>query len=474
MGFEVDVLPVNTRTPGTYIGFDTRNALLGLNVGQKSMLFVGQKTADGGAQTLERYPVSSESAAINLFGRGSSVHIMARNALATNPYGAYFAIAVENNGIAASGKIEVTVAGSGAATGGRIRLVIGQEVVAAVVAAGDSADDIANKIYAASLNENLSLQVNVNGAIPGAVINLTAKCAGESGNTIGISTTVEDAAGVSIEITRMSEGADDINAGDLFDKLSSTSDNIIAYPYDWSDNKLEDYLAKVTSPIERNSVIAIIGRIGDLSTAIFEGAGATVKLPDNPRIAFVNMRDTYCPLEALISSLGAQILSKPDPAEPFDDNLLPSLSPDSRASDYLRQTKDRLLRNGVTPLQIARSGGVSITRLISAATSGVSRDAPDMWIRTLDYVREAISNDLKSAMYNQKDTQRSAVMIRAVILGTLLKLDEAEIIKNVRQWATRLTVERDSQNIGFLRARIPADAVIGLHGLNGMIDLIIS
>jgi len=469
MSFGVDVLPTNTRLPGVNLGYNTRNALQGIQVSEKNALFVVQKTSEGNAENLKRYPIGSESAAIQLFGRGSTGHIAIRNALAQNRNGTYFAVAIENSGVAAQGAIDI----SGTATeGGRLRLTIGQESVSVVIRSGDAASVVRQNLLTALSSENLALQVNPTAGGTGIV--LAAKCAGASGNTIGISTSTENGGGISFTISQMGNGTDDIKVDGLFSLLAKSKNNIISFPYDYDTTQgsgdfanLESYLKKVTDPIEQGSTIAVIGYIGDCSTNI-------PAKPNNPRIAFVNMRNAYFSLDAMVAQLTADILANPDPAIPLNNNILTMLSPDSMGTDYLRGEQEILLRNGITPLQITASGRVSIVRLVSTETVGVSEKVPDMWIRTLDYVREAIRAEVDAAIHKKKDTERNVQMVRGVILGVLLKLDEAEILKNVRDWSDRLIVVRNPDNIGTFLAQIPADAVIGLHGVIGTIDLIVS
>jgi phage tail sheath gpL-like len=115
-----------------------------------------------------------------------------------------------------------------------------------------------------------------------------------------------------------------------------------------------------------------------------------------------------------------------------------------------------------------------MVRLISTQTQGVSKNVPDMWIRSLDYVSEAIRFDVGAAIRRQKNTDKKIGAIRAVILGTLLSLEKNEIVKNVELYKDKLLVERMPENIGFFSVKIPTDIVLGLHGIIGHVNLIVS
>jgi phage tail sheath gpL-like len=117
---------------------------------------------------------------------------------------------------------------------------------------------------------------------------------------------------------------------------------------------------------------------------------------------------------------------------------------------------------------------LAVARLISTETDEPSDKSPDLWIRSLDYSREWIRNDLKKCFDGEKLTTRSVERVRSVIFGTLKKLESREIVKNVDALKENLVVKPNPDNIGFLTCRIPVDVVVGLHGIHGTIDLIIS
>jgi len=82
----------------------------------------------------------------------------------------------------------------------------------------------------------------------------------------------------------------------------------------------------------------------------------------------------------------------------------------------------------------------------------------------------------KTSFQKQKLTVTAADRVRSVIFGTLKRLEEAplEVVKNVDAHASRLIVEPNPDNPGFLICRIPNDIVVPLYGMTGYIDLIIS
>ncbi|MDA8428484.1 MAG: hypothetical protein M0T70_04440 [Geobacteraceae bacterium] len=61
--------------------------------------------------------------------------------------------------------------------------------------------------------------------------------------------------------------------------------------------------------------------------------------------------------------------------------------------------------------------------------------------------------------------------VRSQILDVLHQLESLEVLDNVDAYKAQLIVEKDSQNVGQLNARIPANVVPGLHIFAAVIDL---
>jgi len=283
---------------------------------------------------------------------------------------------------------------------------------------------------------------------------------------------------IAIALDKKEDGATKLDFEAVFDELKNYKVDIVSFPYEINLNyesglSLKEYLKLVGSPKEMRPAIAVSAFTGDLTDSDNED-----KLPgkenkngaNNPRVVLVNAKDCDQTVPEITAAVSAMILSQDDPARPFKDFVLPLTG----ETDYLQEEKEFLLRNGVSVIGLDGSTQLSVVRIISTETDGTSEKVPDLWIRSLDYVREWVRNEVKKCFVGEKLTTRSVERVRSVIFGSLKKLETREIIKNVDALKENLIVEPNPDNIGFLTCRIPTDVVVGLQGMNGYIDLIIS
>jgi phage tail sheath gpL-like len=94
-------------------------------------------------------------------------------------------------------------------------------------------------------------------------------------------------------------------------------------------------------------------------------------------------------------------------------------------------------------------------------------------IRTLDYVRKACRERISLRFPREKLSSRTAPKVRSELIDVLLKLEDLEIVEEVKANLPGLVVERDSQDPNRLNAAIPTDVVNGLHVFAGRIDLLL-
>lgn len=131
----------------------------------------------------------------------------------------------------------------------------------------------------------------------------------------------------------------------------------------------------------------------------------------------------------------------------------------------------------MTPLEVGPGDKVQIVRTIStylvnvAGTSDVSL-LDITTSRTLDYTRKAVNERLSLRFPREKLSSRTPAKVRSEILDVLRKIEELEILEEVDANAEGVIVERDSQDVNRLNAKIPADVVNGLHVMAGRIDLL--
>lgn len=279
---------------------------------------------------------------------------------------------------------------------------------------------------------------------------------------------IEDADGGTDPIPLNENGAT-LDIAAAMEVMKRATYNIIVFPFldDDSITALKNHIDEASDAINQQAVIAVLANSAD-KTAL---KALAAKINHN-RIVLVGYKlisDTS-QIE-VAAAVAANILSQPDPALPFDGDVLIPINTILPNDNWTRNEQEYLLNVGVTPIERLSGGQTAIVRLISTQTNGASADSPDLWIRTLDYVRERMLIVYKENFGKTKLSNRIPDAVRSVFLGEAKSLENAEIVKNVDLWKDNLTVVKSQLNQGFLEARIPADCVLGLHGVIGYVEL---
>jgi phage tail sheath gpL-like len=272
------------------------------------------------------------------------------------------------------------------------------------------------------------------------------------------------------------------NFEEMFNALRHSTVHILSYPYEVTDLSvnasdvpispssfyLDKFLEEMGGPVEQRPLIAVSSYIGN----IFGGTTPAYPNINNLRIAYANAIDVTGDNqeERVCGALSAAILRSPHPARPINGANLRLRG----TQFYTREEINALLRNGVTPLTVNAARQIEVVRLISTETDGVSAQLPDMWVRSLDYIREAILAEIRHCFDGELLTEDSIGTVRSVIIGGLKKLEAEEVVKNVGDYIDSVIVEANPKKLGFLSVAIPVDIVIGMHGADGLIQMIVS
>lgn len=180
MSVSFNYIPANVRVPLFYAEMDNTQA--GYFAQNKRSLLIGQKLAAGSAAANTATIVSTTDQAKALFGAGSMLARMHAAYRAQDPFGEVWCIPVADApaGAAATGTITVT---GPAGAAGTISLYIGGQLVNVGVSAADAATAIATSINAAI---NAATDLPVTSSVSAAVVTLTAKWKGPTGNDISV------------------------------------------------------------------------------------------------------------------------------------------------------------------------------------------------------------------------------------------------------------------------------------------------
>ncbi|AIK14267.1 Phage tail sheath protein [Pectobacterium atrosepticum] len=458
------------RKPGKYFEFNTRLAVRTLPSNQQKVLLVAQMLSSGTATPLNAVNVFSDEEAATLFGRGSMAHLMVAEAIGCNSYLQLQVIGVSDAGAATAATGTMTLTGTATASG-TVSAFVGATRIDVAVSADDTAATVAAALNTA-IGQKTALPVTASAAA--GVVTLTAKNKGVAGNdiTLRIAST---AAGVIAAAASMMNGDVDPNIAPAFAAVFAAGHNIIVSPYATQTalTALRTYLDNVSGPLEQRGAIGVAGWHKSLSI------GSTLSASiNNGRITFGWHNGSVKTPAQIAAAYAAVIASEEDPARPLNTLAMNTLDVTALSARPGRNEQENALYNGLTPFEIGPGDNVQIVRAISTYTKNA--DGVDdvslldiTTIRTLDYVRKACRERITLRFPRDKLSSRTPDRVRSELLDVLYKLEELEIIENVDAYKDQLIVERDSQDVNRLNARIPADIVNGLHVFAGRIDLLL-
>ncbi|QOD85279.1 phage tail sheath subtilisin-like domain-containing protein [Chromobacterium haemolyticum] len=464
-----DSIPASIRKPGKYFEFNTKLAVRTLPGNPQRVLVLGQKLAAGTQAAMVPADVFSDEQAAQLFGRGSQLHLMARAAITAYPYLQLTAVAIADPaGVAASGTVTLT----GTATGsGVLKLWVGATRVDVAVNSGDTAAAVATALGAALAARP---DLPATGAVASGVVTVTCVHKGTIGNDLKLVASAT-APGLSVAVVTLAGGTLDPDYTATLAAMAGGGHNIIVAPLSSQAQLtvIRSHLDFVSGPMEQRGAIGVFGWPGSLAS------GTTLAGQINSgRITGAWHRGALrLPCE-IAAAYAAVLASEEDPARPLNTLELAGIDVTGIDQRPTRTEQENALYNGMTPLEIGPGDRVQIVRAISTYTKD-AQGVDDVallditTIRTLDYVRKACRERISLRFPREKLSERTPDKVRSELFDVLLKLEELEIVEAVEANKDGLIVERDSQDVNRLDAKIPVDVVNGLHVFAGRIDLLL-
>lgn len=233
------------------------------------------------------------------------------------------------------------------------------------------------------------------------------------------------------------------------------------------------HLTSVWGPIEQKPAIMIVP-FADLDTAQTWADQAPVETSYLMVAACYHGAADQIPQIAACTA--AALADSNDPALPFNGYKLPGLNP---VGDEFKKTFARYeaaQKAGVMCIVTGADGVPEIMRAISTyrinPTSG-QEDTLMLDINgalTIMYTRKVVRSTI-AKQPRRKNTEANRKNLRSLILVELLKLETAEILKNVRERQAELTVLADPTDDYRVNVRMPADWVRGMHVIGITIDV---
>lgn len=468
MNIEFDNIPASIRHPGVYTEYNTKGAVTTLPTNEQEVLIIAPML-DSSQPYSAPLRVYSDIEAAQAFGYGSWAHLMTRIAILNNPLIRLSVMGLADNsaGVAASATITL----NGTATGqGVINVIIGNQEFKISVSQGETATECATRLHAL-INGTKSAVVSA--TLSGATLTLTAKCKGEIGNQISLATK-NSAPDMSISAAAFDNGAENAEIAEALTSIAGEHYHIIISPFNDVKNAkaLATHLAAVSSPIEKKPAIGVLAWTGSMAT----GTTFTEQLND-PRLTCAWYKGASDNPALIAAGYGAVIAKEEDPARPLNTLEVKGLAEVDSTQLPLFSEFNQALYHGLTPLKVVNHR-VQILRAITTYTkSATNTDDPSMLdlttIRTLDYVRKALEQRIELRFPREKLHARKPPQVHSEILDVLLRLEELEVIENVKQHKSKLIVQRNPQDVNRLDVVVPTDVVNGLHVVANRIDLIL-
>lgn len=232
------------------------------------------------------------------------------------------------------------------------------------------------------------------------------------------------------------------------------------------------HLEFVSGPVEQHGAVLVVP-FADLDAAEAFAAMAPVKT--SYRIVAVCYAGAVGQEPELAASVAAALADSADPALPFNGVNLPGLTPVEPQHQLSRTRIEQALQHGVCMVVTGPDGVPEIVRALSTYSQTPEGEADDLLLDingalVLDYVRSVCRRYIRMQP-RRKNTERTRRDLRSGLLGVCMKLDDAEILKNVRQRKDALTVLADPNDEYRANVRIPADWVRGMHVVAATLDV---
>lgn len=473
MTISFNAVPVDARTPGIFIEFDSSRA--GGEVAQENrILLVGQMFSTGTATAQTLRPIYAKNDGAKLFGRGSMLDRMVQATRAIDATTICHAIGLADAEAGVKATATLTVSGPATAAG-TIRLMIGGQRVPVVVAAGTIATAIATAIGAA-VNANADLPVTA--TVAAAVVTLTARHAGACGNDINVRTNHElnEAlpSGVGIAIAAMSGGAGDPAWGAVWTAIADGFYRTIIFGH--TDTAMLDAVTPELltrwGPVRMQDAMLYGAKTGSV--------GALTGFAEGYNNQLVTVLDAGgspsqpCEIAAAYGTT-AGLYSFIDPSAPLHRLPLAGVVPPREGNERTLAERETLLAGGIAT-HTTVAGTVQIERAITmyqVNDADVEDEAylDSETLHTLAFMRGSLRARFLSKFPRHKlandDTRfgpGQAIVTPKIAKAEVLALAEEDwepkgLVEDMEQFKRDLIVERNADNPNRLDMLIPPNLV---------------
>lgn len=472
MPISFNAIPIDIRTPGHYIEFDNTRAVQGLPTFQHKILVIGQRLAAGSVAQNVPKRILSGAQAEEFFGRGSMLAQMLKALKVVNSFTECWAVALDDNPAGATATGTLTITGP-ATEAGTLNLYIGGKRVQVGVASGDASTAIATAI-AAAINAQTELPVTAGAAA--AVVTLTSRHKGETGNSIDVRLNYffgeRTPKGVGVAIVAMAGGTTNPDVAGAITAIGDEQYHTWISPYTDAANllKIETELSDRFGPMEQKEGHAFAAHYGTHSAASTLGDAR-----NSPHLTIMGTQKSPTLAWEVAAIVGAIDAFEPDPARPRQTLHIVGMLPPAETDRYTRSERNLHLFDGISTLIVDAGGRCLIERLITTYKTN-SFGVPDIsyldveTMRTLAYLRFSVRARIalryprhKLANDGTRFGPGQAIVtpnvIRAELIGLFREWEFAGLAEGFEQFKADLIVERNGSDPNRVDAIIPPDVI---------------
>ncbi len=496
MGILFDHVPADAAASNVFIEqkYELRS-LGGLIIPQK-IAVIGQYNSGKTPVDYQPRDILSVAEAKTLYGAGSMLALMIEalwKGKGTVPVTAFPVPDAGGGSAADNGTITVSTPSTGSGT---IALYIAGKRVAVGVSGVKTVDEIATLI-AAAITANPNLPVTA--AAVTAVVTLTTKWAGTTGNDIsikldlGVGDDINEPAGVTIAIVAMSDGATDPTFGsgtNPFENFGDTWYTWVGYPY--NDDTLVTVMEAAgdarNDPGVKRQFAGVCGYVGTLANFLASGAGKFLGDRNSAwTTGFPVEASPNMPLEIASAVVGITARrAQATPGRPYRSLALPDIWPGTGALWTYAQ-RDQVVKAGGSTFTVSSDGKVRIEDLVTTRTKNAAEEDDDSFRWT-----ETIAN-IQAKIYSLDTVFSSEPFVSGVVVddAAVTEVDYAIRPKTVKAYAIKLIDELwipraltknrdavvagiiseiDSGNPNRINIQVPDDLAAGLKIIAGKLS----
>ena len=469
-----NAIPLDLRTPGSYVEFDSSRARRGLPRKTPRVLLIGNRegAATGSAGLLQRLYAPSEVGP--KVGARSVLGQMATAFMAANTSAEVWVLPVadDDDGVAATGTITFTAAATGA---GRQAYAMAGRRVSFGVSAGDTVGTLATAL-AAAITAHPDLPLTA--AAVAGVVTWTARNAGTQGNTIDVRANPgrDDVTPAGVAFTIVAASGGDVDP-DITTPLAQMGDEpfdavIVPWTSAATRTAILTELASRWGPERALDGLLFSARVG--TQGALAAAGAALNSQFETTIGFKAPLQPVWQIAAVYAAVVMRYGAE-DPARPFQTLVLPGIDAPTPSDRFTRAERELLLRDGISTWVATSNDEVALERPITTyQTDANGGEDPAYYdlntLLTLSYLRWSLRQRIAAKYPRHKlgnDGTNYAPgqpivtpsVLRAEVIAWFRDLEEAGLVEGIDQFKSDLIIERDESDTNRVNALIPPDII---------------